>query len=152
MEVENNTSDKQEVLDNKKESKQESPSRTPNVSPKQKPKMYDRTAVINSANEPEPQLKQENEIFIPNVFTPANNDGVNDRFVIPIEREVFYHLVIYDQSGKLVFESDNRDNTWTGVNKNNGQMCEEGSYLYVFQYQIDGESRKERKGTVKLIK
>ncbi|MEQ8715374.1 MAG: PKD domain-containing protein [Cyclobacteriaceae bacterium] len=49
--------------------------------------------------------------FIPNAFSP-NGDGKNDFFEIISEQS--YPLQIADRTGKLVFESSNYTNTWSG--------------------------------------
>ncbi len=88
---------------------------------------------------------------IPNVFTP-NNDGANDHFVIEIEQEVLYHLIITDANGRMIFESYDKTNTWDGKDFRTGVQCQNGKYRWTFQYQFK-ESDKLRtiNGLVQII-
>jgi gliding motility-associated-like protein len=90
-------------------------------------------------------------LWIPNVFTP-DADGFNDRFVVLIHGEVYYDMKIYDRWGKQVFEGHNRHETWDGVNQNDGQLCLDGTYYYVFNYRHIGGIQKQAKGTVTLLR
>lgn len=70
-------------------------------------------------------------IEIPNIFTP-NGDGVNDKFVINgLENCEKKMLMVKDRSGKIIFQSQNYDNSWDGGNLPNG------NYYYQFSYSIN---------------
>ncbi|MBO6051407.1 MAG: gliding motility-associated C-terminal domain-containing protein [Bacteroidales bacterium] len=70
-------------------------------------------------------------IEIPNIFTP-NGDGVNDKFVINgLENCEKKTLLVKDRSGKIIFQSQNYDNSWDGGNLPNG------TYYYQFNYSIN---------------
>jgi gliding motility-associated-like protein len=77
---------------------------------------------------------------IPGAFSP-NGDGLNERFVIPIENESLYYLMILDKNGNVVFESDNKNITWDGRDRRTGMMCDKGRYFYSFRYQFQGSSK-----------
>ena len=67
-----------------------------------------------------------------NLLTP-DADGHNDTFTIPsIELYANYVLHVYNAIGNLVFETQNYDNTWTGLT-NSGKELPSGTYYYVFQ-------------------
>lgn len=80
-------------------------------------------------------------IEIPNVFTP-NGDGVNERFVINgldnCDKRI---LVVKNQKGETVFQSNHYDNSWDGAN------LPDGSYYYQFMYSINNIN-EVRKGVV----
>lgn len=61
--------------------------------------------------------------IIPNIFTP-NGDGQNDYFVIKNIEEGGWNLLIFNQSGEVVFESANYNNEWDGSN------LIDGTYIY----------------------
>ncbi len=84
-----------------------------------------------------------------NVFSPGA-DGRNDHYVIEIENEVKYHLVIMDGNGNKVFESKDKDNTWDGKNMFTGEDCAVGSYVMVFVYKISGFDERSERGLVTL--
>jgi gliding motility-associated-like protein len=97
----------------------------------------------------------ENEIGIrnfPNVFTP-NNDGVNDKFIIDLEGEKFYNLKIYNYNNELVFESNDKNNNWDGINFKNGQACSSGTYYGIFQFKLNNDDKiLTRMTKIKLIR
>lgn len=78
---------------------------------------------------------------IPNTITP-NGDGKNDKFRIKIEDEVYYYLVIKNDEGQKVFESMNKGRHWNGRRNNNGEVCKDGTYHYVFEYRYKGQEEK----------
>lgn len=84
-----------------------------------------------------------------NVFSPGA-DGSNDHYVIEIENEVKYHLLIMDGNGNKVFESDDKNNTWDGRNMFTGEDCAVGSYVMVFVYKIRGFEERSERGLVTL--
>lgn len=80
-------------------------------------------------------------IEIPNIFTP-NGDGVNDLFVIKgLENCEKRMLIVKDQKGQTVFQSNRYDNNWDGANLPNG------SYYYQFSYSINNINEM-RKGVI----
>lgn len=80
-------------------------------------------------------------IEIPNIFTP-NGDGVNDLFVIKgLENCEKRMLIVKDQKGQTVFQSNRYDNNWDGANLPNG------SYYYQFSYSINNIN-EIRKGVI----
>jgi gliding motility-associated-like protein len=92
-------------------------------------------------------------IFIPNVFTPGNNDGFNDRYIIVARGENLYHLDIFNRWGQKVFKSDNKNYTWDGSLFNDGHtQCASGAYYFLFHYRLLGEKEKTVEGTVTLIR
>jgi gliding motility-associated-like protein len=67
-------------------------------------------------------------INIPNSFSP-NGDGINDFFIITGLTENS-KLIIFDRSGKKLYESVNYQNDWDGKD-NNGNALESDTYWYV---------------------
>lgn len=91
------------------------------------------------------------EFEIYNVFTP-NSDGSNDKFDIKIKGETKYDLTIYNRWGTKVFESTDASYDWDGTNKNDGTACPQGTYFYVFKYELMNGEKKTLNGTITLIK
>jgi gliding motility-associated-like protein len=93
-----------------------------------------------------------------NVFTPDNDDNLNDAFDIVLENAEEYNLSIYNRWGQLVYFSDkdgirNDGINWTGKAINTGLNCPEGTYFYLFKYKFKCEDKKrEAHGTVTLIR
>jgi gliding motility-associated-like protein len=87
---------------------------------------------------------EEEKPIIPNVFTP-NADGKNDRFEVQMPSPVIYQLRVVDKDGQEVFASSHMQDTWDGTNKNTGEICEEGRYVYVliYKYSESGNQNKQ---------
>jgi gliding motility-associated-like protein len=75
-------------------------------------------------------------LFVPNAFTP-NGDGLNDVFQVRSESYSYYHMVVYDRWGNLVFESMNAELGWDG--RYQGKPMPIGVYSYqVVMRAMDG--------------
>lgn len=76
------------------------------------------------------------DLQIPNAFSP-NQDGYNDRFVIPDLGNYRISFTAWNRWGDIVYESENYDNTWDGTCQ--GPICmgggnlPEGTYFYMMQ-------------------
>lgn len=92
----------------------------------------------------------ETEIELPNVFTP-NNDGSNDSF-IPVKYESVSKatLKIFNRWGMELFYTDNPQLGWNGYY--NGNVCLDGIYYWIIQYNTVTDESKELKGFLTLIK
>lgn len=93
-------------------------------------------------------VKHEMIIYVPKAFTP-NGDGLNDTldfFGVPGESAT---ILIYNRWGQQVFASDQYNPGWDGTI--NGQLADEGTYLYEIIFQnIDGETQRQ-KGSFALL-
>lgn len=84
-------------------------------------------------------------VHIPNIIT-ANSDGVNDYLIIENLSSDNY-IVIYNRWGRIMFETEDYQNDWSGQN------CEPGVYYYIlFPYGRSGNNPEVRKGFIELIK
>lgn len=83
--------------------------------------------------------REEDNLFIPNIFTPNSQDDLNSVFEIKIENENVYRLKIFNSKGQVVFTSDDKRMRWNGNQMNMGEPCDEGVYTYEFVYQFNGE-------------
>jgi gliding motility-associated-like protein len=90
-----------------------------------------------------------NNIFIPNAFSP-NNDGMNDKFMVRSAPLKSYHLIIFDRWGNKVFESNDAANNWNGTYKN--QPVAMDVYGYYFEGECLQGEKITIKGNVSLIK
>ena len=89
--------------------------------------------------------------FIPNAFTP-NGDGTNEFFRgTGFTRYIsMFDMKIYNRWGELVFETDNIDESWDGINQRNGERALPGVYLYVVN--LEGLNGNEKlTGYVTLV-
>lgn len=80
---------------------------------------------------------KDDDKVIPTVFSPSNKDGVNDVFMTG------YEVFIYDRYGKLIAHSTNG---WDGTYR--GEYADPGVYVY----HVIMKDKKEREGTVEVLK
>ena len=96
----------------------------------------------------------ENEIYIPNSFTP-NDDQSNEDF-LPIfsnpETIVEYRFEIYNRWGELIFETNEFDVGWSGSMKDTNQASADGIYTYVITIRDVDFIRKRTIGHFNLLK
>jgi gliding motility-associated-like protein len=93
------------------------------------------------------------EVSLPNVFTP-NGDEKNDLFEITGTDDIArFNLQVYNRWGKLVYQTDQMDNFWTG--SEDGKESAEGIYFWTINLQcIAGRKIKDNfyKGWVNVLK
>lgn len=88
--------------------------------------------------------------YIPNAFTPDGN-GRNDYFKPFISGVVkHYMFTIYNRWGQVVFASNDRYQGWNGTFRETGQFA--NVFAWICTYQLEGESVKQEKGTVTVIR
>jgi gliding motility-associated-like protein len=83
------------------------------------------------------------------VFTP-NSDGKNDFFQITCVNEP-NHIYIFNRQGGLVYETDNYQNNWIGVD-NDDEPVPDGGYMWVLEEFGPGVAITLYKGTVILLR
>jgi gliding motility-associated-like protein len=83
-------------------------------------------------------------LYIPNAFTP-NNDDVNDVLVIKGNRIDSFRMIVINRWGQIVFETNRMDDYWSGTN------CEDGVYTLFIEYIALGKNNSY-KGTVTLLR
>lgn len=97
---------------------------------------YEVIAVIDSGENPVVlkttiQIEIKGKItLLPNVFSP-NNDGSNDFFFIESEGLKEFSIVVMDQSGQVIFESDSPEFKWNGIERSTGVIVPTGNYFYL---------------------
>ncbi len=91
------------------------------------------------------RVKKLTEIYIPNIFSASNGDGINDRFTIYANENVniVNEMYIYDRWGNMVFSNRNfapNDPSYGWDGTLNTSMAINGVYVYLFRVTtIDGE-------------
>lgn len=74
-------------------------------------------------------------VFVPNSFSPKNNDLVNDEFK-PITTCISnYMFLIFNKWGEKIFETQNTTEGWNGYFK--GELCKSDVYIYKIFYVND---------------
>lgn len=97
------------------------------------------------------------ELNIPNVFTPGNNDKLNDAFDIETKGMEYYHLEIYNRWGLKIFETNKNGigddgNNWNGRPNAAADLYPDGVYFYILNYRYKCEdTTKEAHGILTLL-
>jgi gliding motility-associated-like protein len=73
-------------------------------------------------------------LFIPNSFTPGNNDGVNPTFRPVGTNLADYRLAIFNRWGELVFTSENVEEGWDGMVRSSKKPAKGDVYVYKVDY------------------
>jgi gliding motility-associated-like protein len=112
------------------------------------------TAIDSSGNESDPSDIICAEVcpsyILPNTFTP-NDDGQNDIFKPIYKRHIEkINLVVYNQWGVMVFQTDDPEINWDGTNKN-GRKLNAGTYFYVCQPFSRGAPLEVMSGFIELL-
>ena len=79
-------------------------------------------------NQEETFTEAEEEVTLPNIFTP-NNDGANDFFEINISEKQDFQIVVINHMNKVVFQSNSVDFRWDGMLPS-GEPAPSGNYVY----------------------
>lgn len=91
----------------------------------------------------------EDDVFVPNTFTP-NGDGVNDVFKVKgIKLEEVY-FSIYNRWGELVFETNDLSKGWDGKYK--GKQADVGVFGWYLKAKCLNGEETFKKGNVTLIR
>lgn len=90
-----------------------------------------------------------NGVFIPNVFTP-NNDDVNDVFEIIGENIAAIECQIFNRWGEKIYSWDNLAGFWDG--KYNGTLVSDGTYFYVANITWKDDSKETLRGHISVLK
>ncbi len=94
-------------------------------------------------------VEDKNNIFVPNVFTP-NDDNVNDMFYVMHNGTVInFRIEIIDRLGNILFESKNSHFKWDGKYK--GILCPTGVYVYHIVLENFSGNKFDKRGTLLLI-
>ncbi len=97
----------------------------------------------------------ESAIYIPNTFTP-DGDGINDEFRVAYRSIASYRCRIYNQWGRMVYDSDDITRGWDGTI--GGRPASIGVYFYVIDAvgtngkKIKTQDNKDTKGDINLVR
>lgn len=96
------------------------------------------------------QVVSDGLVFIPNAFTP-NDDDFNDSFEIKGSLIEEFDLQIFSRWGSVVFSSQSRDDAWNGT-INGGRAAPAGIYIYKLVATLSGGIPYEATGTIMLVR
>lgn len=100
----------------------------------------------------EVELCTENDLFVPNAFTP-NGDNNNDiLFVSSEDITAISYFRIYDRWGKMVFHTDNILTGWDGNEMNSGKPVNGEVFVYTLEGVCPDGNKIFKKGNVTVIR
>lgn len=92
------------------------------------------------------------DLFIPNVFTPNDDDPANPCYTFGGLRSCDeVEIEIYNRYAQLVFESDDLNFCWTGADMKSGKLLPAGVYYIIARVRQAGGQWEEYKGTVTMM-
>jgi gliding motility-associated-like protein len=90
------------------------------------------------------------DIWVPNVFTPGDVNGLND-FFLSLGRDIARaELMIFNRWGELLFRSEDKNYGWDGTYR--GKICPVGLYVWKINYQDLTGLEKTLMGHVTLLR
>jgi gliding motility-associated-like protein len=95
------------------------------------------------------EIRNDYGVYIPNTFTP-NGDGINDIFYVYGFGIREYKMTIYDRWGIKLFVSTDQTQGWNGIY--NGEICQQGTYIYYVEYIPYKGKHEIRPGHVNIIR
>ena len=84
------------------------------------------------------------------VMTP-NGDGFNEFLIISCANDNPNTLAVYDRWGRVVYETTNYNNNWSGIDLD-GELLNEGAYYWVMEVLFNNGESRTMKGTVTLLR
>jgi gliding motility-associated-like protein len=99
-------------------------------------------------------VKNEYGFYVPNAFTPFNDDGLNEEFKpvyspYGIDLEGGYEMLIFDRWGHLIFKTNDIDKGWDGTK--NGTKLPQDVYVYKIRYRDALKNSHQVVGHVTLL-
>ena len=92
----------------------------------------------------------QNNVEIPNVFTP-NNDGVNDFFKVRTTGYETLKCTIYNRYGSVVYQYFGLNGWWDG-STHAGMECTNGTYFVILDLGVEGGADKSFHGDLQLVR
>ncbi len=97
------------------------------------------------------------DVFVPNAFTPSDNNGTNDLFGPVSECDFYaYEFLIFNRWGELIFESKDPLKKWNGASADEGYFGQNAVYVWVLKVQQQQDllisNPFELSGTVQVIR
>jgi hypothetical protein len=112
------------------------------------------TITSDGCNQPDPDPNPDNTLPVliaPNVFTPENEDNINENYFLTCQNISYLKLIITNRWGNIVFEGESND----VVNNNpswDGKNAVEGVYFYSYKAIDSNEKPLEGHGFLHLIR
>ncbi|MCS6906163.1 MAG: gliding motility-associated C-terminal domain-containing protein [Bacteroidia bacterium] len=96
------------------------------------------------------RVPERDYLQIPNVITP-NGDGINDYLVISGVGIINFRMHIYDQWGRLIWETQNINDQWNGKTMGGSNLAT-GTYFYIVQAETLRNQKIRKTGSITVLK
>jgi gliding motility-associated-like protein len=93
---------------------------------------------------------REGDIWIPNAFTPHNDNNETFGPITTFTRQDNYLFQIYNRMGLMIFQTTDINQGWDG--RFNGEYVPQGSYVYIIYCTFSDGTSHVQKGTVTVIR
>lgn len=94
-------------------------------------------------------ILHDNDIFIPNSFSP-NNDGANDLFMVRGNNIYGLRLTVFDRWGEKIYETTSTSGGWDGTYK--GKELDPAVFTWVATINYNDKKSVTKSGTVTLVR
>jgi gliding motility-associated-like protein len=95
-------------------------------------------------------VKEPLDFYVPNAFSPGNQDGVNDVLKLYGNSIKSIKFAVFNRWGEKVFEAETQEKSWDGNYK--GEPAPSGTYTYVADVTYLNNLVKNKKGSITLIR
>lgn len=99
------------------------------------------------------EIKNDYNLLAPTAFTP-DGDAKNDEF-IPEALKIMdteFTMVIYDKSGRVMYQTSDVNSPWNGMNSIDNSMCEGDAYIWKVQLKNKNGETEYYEGQVILLR
>lgn len=98
------------------------------------------------------EIAPEFSFFIPNAFTPAVDDKINDTFFGKGVGIVEYHIWIFDRWGNMVFDATDINHGWDGRVNNGAEVAQQDVFVWKVELKDIFGKKHRYIGTVTLVR
>ncbi len=110
-------------------------------------KVTDQAGCIDSATT---MVAISDRFFVPNVFTP-NNDNINDDFIVTSNGISLFSIEIFSRWGNLVFRSNGHEQIMWDGRMPDGSLVKPGTYYYVINSENGNIKYEPEKGFITVF-
>jgi gliding motility-associated-like protein len=91
------------------------------------------------------------QMYIPNAFSPAEGEILNDRLTMNAKGVKEFEIHIFNRWGELMYYSQDWNESWSGRDKS-GTILPAGVYFYSARVIDVNREKYDLKGTINLIR
>jgi len=89
-------------------------------------------------------------LAIPNAFNPYSSNEENSFFTIKAEFLQEFSIIIFDDSGNIIYKTEDINSPWNGKYKS-GTVVERGTYIYSINYTNNAGEKNKISGVINVV-